>query len=240
MSQRLDQEMVERGLVLTRSQARMLIKQGDVICDGKIIQKPGQSVTSATNIEIKQDQLYVSRGAFKLKAAIEKFQLNFQNLIVADCGASTGGFSQVLLENGASKIYALDVGHDQLSPLIKDNERVMNLEGVNLKFEYDLGELVDACVADLSFISLKLVIPTMKKLLKPDGFLIVLLKPQFEAGKERIGKGGLVNPKDLNEIREDLFQYFIDQNLTIVDWTESPIKGKKGNTEFLVFLKTKN
>lgn len=237
MSQRLDQEMVERGLVLTRSQARMLIKQGDVSCDGKLISKPGHSVNSQTVIDIKSDQLYVSRGAFKLKAAIENFKLDFKDLVVADCGASTGGFSQVLLESGVQKIYALDVGHDQLSPIVKSDERVVNLEGVNLKFEVDLEEKVDACVADLSFISLKLVVPTMLNILKNEGFLVLLLKPQFEAGKERLGKGGLVKPDYLDEIRAESFSFFEDQKLILIDWCESPIKGKKGNTEYLVYLK---
>lgn len=237
MSQRLDQEIVSRGMVLTRSQARMLIKQGDVSVDGAITLKPGANVTSESDISIQADELYVSRGAFKLKAAIEKFNLNFKDMVVADCGASTGGFTQILLQNGSKKVYALDVGHDQLNPLLKQDTRVINREGVNLKFPLELEEKVDACVADLSFISLKLVIPTLLNLLKDNGFLMVLLKPQFEAGKERIGKGGLVNPKDLDEIRKELFSFFKEQRLEVVNWCESPIKGKKGNTEFLVHLK---
>tara|TARA_Y100000768_G_scaffold389002_1_gene390028 strand:+ start:7049 stop:7777 length:729 start_codon:yes stop_codon:yes gene_type:complete len=237
VSQRLDQEMLQRELVLTRSQARMLIKQGDVSCDGKVITKPGQLVEKNTKISIKSDQLYVSRGAFKLKAAIQNFNLDFNGLIVADCGASTGGFTQVLLESGASKVYALDVGHDQLSPILTQDQRVISREGVNLKFEIELDEKVDACVADLSFISLKLVIPTMLSFLKDDGFLVLLLKPQFEAGKERVGKGGLVPEKYLKTIREELFEYFREKDLKLIDWTDSPIKGKKGNTEYLVYLK---
>lgn len=236
MSNRLDQEMIERKLVSTRSQARMLIKQGDVSCDGVVTLKPGQKVGPETQIEIKADQLYVSRGAYKLKAAIENFKIDFKGLKVADCGASTGGFTQVLLENGAEKVFALDVGHDQLAEPLKKHEKVENIEGVNLKHSYELSEKVDACVADLSFISLTLVIDTMKSFLKNNGFMVVLLKPQFEAGKARIGKNGLVDPRHHQQIKDEVLKALSEKGLKVIDTCDSPIQGKKGNTEYLVYL----
>lgn len=236
MSTRLDQELLKRKMVLTRSQARMLIKQGDVSVNDKIVMKPGALVQENAEIQITADQLYVSRGAYKLKKAIEEFQLNFSNKVVADCGASTGGFTEVLLENHAKKIYALDVGTDQLHPKIRASEKVVDLSGVNLKDEYRLAEKVDACVADLSFISLKLVFATMDSFLKGNGFMILLIKPQFEAGRERIGKNGLVDEKYHEEIKDVLRDFFIANDYKILGECVSPIQGKKGNIEYLIYL----
>lgn len=237
MSDRIDKVMVDRGIVKTRSQARMLIKQGDVEVNGVKVAKPGKIITEEDQIEIKERGLYVSRGAYKLLYAIEKFQLDFQDKIIADCGASTGGFTQVSLLNGARKVYALDVGHDQLDQMLKGNPRVVNLEGVNLKHPFELVEKVDFCVADLSFISLKLVYPTLKSFLKPTGKSVVLIKPQFEAGKDRIGKNGLVSEEVREVVLQEVLDWFKQAGHKIVDYCESPVVGNKtGNVEYLALI----
>ncbi len=239
MSERIDKMMVDQKLVNTRSQARMLIKQGDVTCNGKLVTKPGQTVSDSDDIQIKQDMLYVSRGAFKLLKAIEEFELDFKGKIIADCGASTGGFTQVSLLNGASKVYAIDVGHDQLSPLLLSSEKVKNIEGVNLKNEYTLPELVDFCVTDISFISITKVFPTIFSLLKPSGKAVILIKPQFEAGADRIARGGLVPEKYLNIILEEVTTWFSEHGFQIEKQCESPITGKTGNVEYLALISKK-
>jgi 23S rRNA (cytidine1920-2'-O)/16S rRNA (cytidine1409-2'-O)-methyltransferase len=237
MNERIDKMMVAKELVKTRSQARMLIKQGDVLCNGKSVNKPGLSVSIDDQIEITQKILYVSRGAHKLVKAIEEFDLDFKGKIIADCGASTGGFTQVCLINGADKVYALDVGHDQLDATLCDDPRVVNKEGVNLKYEMALDEQVDICVADLSFISITKVFLNMKKMLKPNGFSVVLIKPQFEAGLSRIGKGGIVKESDLKAILDEVKMWFSNNGFIIEKFCESPITGKTGNLEYLALIK---
>ena len=237
MSERIDKYMLEKQMVRTRSQARMLIKQGDVLCNGKEVSKPGLNVSDDDLIEIKQRFLYVSRGALKLVKAIEEFGLDFNGMTVADCGASTGGFTQVSLMNGASKVYALDVGHDQLDMILREDPRVENREGVNLKFEIPLDDKVDICVADLSFISITKVFLNMRKILKPNGFSVVLIKPQFEAGSERVSKGGIVKDVHLEEIVTEVKSWFHDNGFVIKSICPSPITGKTGNTEYLALIK---
>ena len=236
-SERIDKVMLERALVKTRSQARMLIKQGDVLCNESVVKKPGMLVAEDDSIEIKQRFLYVSRGALKLVKAIEEFELDFHGKVIADCGASTGGFTQVSLMNGASKVYALDVGHDQLDSVLLDDNRVVNKEGVNLKFEIDLPEKVDVCVADLSFISITKVFKNMRAILKPNGFSVILIKPQFEGGLSRIGKAGIVKTEALNEIVNEVKNWFDENGFLIEKICESPVKGKTGNIEYLAFVK---
>jgi 23S rRNA (cytidine1920-2'-O)/16S rRNA (cytidine1409-2'-O)-methyltransferase len=236
MAERLDKEMLFREIVKTRSQASMLIKQGDVLLNGKKCTKPGKMIESVDQIEISKRDLYVGRGAYKLIKAIEAFSLNFHGKTIADCGASTGGFTQVSLVNGAKHIYAIDVGHDQLDESLKSNSKVTNMEGVNLKFPCELPELVDFCVADLSFISIKLVFPNMKKMLKPGGKAMVLIKPQFEAGKERLGKGGIVKERDQEVILQEVLDWFQENGHTVEGHLESPLKGKTGNIEYLALI----
>ena len=238
MADRIDKEMVSRGLVKTRSQASMLITQGDVFCNGKKVSKTGMKVSEIDLIEINQDQLYVSRGAYKLKKAIDDFNLDFKNKIIADVGASTGGFTQVCLEAGAQKVYAIDVGHDQLNPLLLSNERVINLEGTNIKFPVELPEKVDFCVVDLSFISIRRVFKNIMDLLNEDGKVIALIKPQFEAGKERMGKNGLISDGSREEIMHEVNDWFIENNYSVLQKIISPIVGNKsGNVEYLYLIK---
>lgn len=237
MEVRIDLFMVEKGMVNTRSQARMLIKQGDVFCNGKLVKKPGFLVKDSDEIKIDQEFLYVSRGALKLVKAIDEFGLDFNDKIIADCGASTGGFTQVSLMKGAKKVYSIDVGHNQLSEILKTDDRVENMEGVNLKHPLELSEKVDFCVADISFISIKKVFPTMWSLLKEEGSCVVLIKPQFEAGSDRIGKNGIVKEEYLQDILVETKNWFKENNYNVFKWCESPIKGKTGNTEYLALIK---
>jgi 23S rRNA (cytidine1920-2'-O)/16S rRNA (cytidine1409-2'-O)-methyltransferase len=236
MSERIDKLMLDKKMVKSRSQARMLIKQGDVLCNGEKVRKPGQMAIDTDEIEIKQRNLYVSRGAFKLLQAIEEFKLDFSEKVVADCGASTGGFTQVALQNGASKVYAIDVGHDQLDELVKQNPSVINMEGINLKNPLELPEKVDIAVADLSFISIKLVYPTMDSLLKNTGYSVILIKPQFEAGRERLGKNAIVKEEFQQEILDEVIAWFDDNNFVIDKFCDSPISGKTGNKEYLALV----
>ena len=234
---RLDKYMCDTKMVLTRSQARMLIKQGDVFVDDKQVLKPGYEVNNNSKVIIKERKLYVSRGAYKLTHAIEKFNLNFSDLIVMDCGASTGGFTQVCLEAGAHKVYALDVGHGQLAKPIADNSKVINQEGINLKYPFELAEKADAFVADLSFISIKLVIDNILANLKEDGFGVLLIKPQFEIGKDHIGKGGIVEDSLGLNCAKELRDWLLEKFKDVSDLIPSSIKGKTGNQEYLVLVK---
>jgi len=236
LSERLDKVLVTRSLLKTRSQASMLIKQGDVLVNGIKELKPSRQVLETDNIELKVRDLYVGRGALKLIHALEEFKIDLSNKTVADCGASTGGFTQIALGAGASKVYAIDVGHDQLDEVLKNDKRVSNLEGVNLKHAFDLAEKVDYCVVDLSFISITMTFKTIHSLLKSGGQSIILIKPQFEAGRERLGKGGIVKAEHLNDIIDEVKTWFHENGFKIEKFTESPVKGKDGNTEFLALV----
>lgn len=241
MSDRIDKVMVDRGLVKTRSQASMLIGQGDVFCNGQLVKKTGLKVSESDTIEINQGKLYVSRGAYKLKKAIADFELDFNNKLVADVGASTGGFTQVSLEAGASKVFSIDVGHDQLNPILKDDPRVVNLEGTNIKFPVEIYDPVDFCVVDLSFISITKVFHNISNLLKPNGKVVALIKPQFEAGKERMGKNGLIKDDIRQEVINEVREWFIANNFRVEKELESPIVGNKsGNTEYLWLISKEN
>lgn len=236
MKKRLDILLHESGLVATRAQATMIIKKSGVYCDNVIQNKPGVKFDENVSLRLVEAELYVSRGAYKLIAALDEFQLNPKSLVCADIGASTGGFTEVLLQRGASRVYALDVGHDQLAQSLRDDERVINLEGVNAKYPIELPEKVDLIVSDLSHISMLKVLPEALKILKNPSKVIWLIKPQFEAGRERIGKGGIVDIKFHLEILKEVIEginSFGAVNLKMID---SPILGKKGNKEYLAYF----
>ena len=237
MTERLDKAMLSRDLVRTRSQARMLIEQGDVLVNGKQATKPGLVVKEEDQVEISGRNLYVGRGAYKLEKALEEFELDFTNYVVADVGASTGGFTEVSLKNGASKVYAIDVGHGQLADILKNDERVINLEGVNAKYPIDIKEKVDAVVMDLSFISLRSVLKNALNLLRPQGIAVVLIKPQFEAGPERVGKNGIVKESVAKSVLNETLDWIRKENILIENVINSPITGKTGNKEFLALLR---
>jgi 23S rRNA (cytidine1920-2'-O)/16S rRNA (cytidine1409-2'-O)-methyltransferase len=237
LGDRIDKALVDRGILKTRSQAKMLIEQGCIYCNNDKVLKSSMKVLESDKLEVKEMNLYVSRGAYKLEKAFLEFNIDVKGLVVADVGASTGGFTQVCLEAGADKVYAIDVGHDQLSELLKNDSRVENLEGTNIKFPLVLEEKVDLCVVDLSFISIKLVFQNIYNLLKSGGSAIVLIKPQFEAGRERMGKQGLISDEVRVVVLEEVKEWFKENNFDIQTIIESPIKGNKsGNIEYLSLI----
>ncbi len=230
---RLDLFLVEQKLISTRGQAKALIEKGDVLVNGTAQTKTSFKVKELDKVDVLSD-MYVSRGAFKLEKAIEYFKINVKGKYAADIGASTGGFTEVLLKNDIKKVYCVDVGHGQLSPVIKEDQRVINLEKTNARNPIPIDEKLDLFVCDVSFISLKLIFQNMSDLLKNDGIGVVLIKPQFEAGKDRIQKNGLVSDKVREEVLEEMLLWFKENNFLIKEVIESPIKGNKSkNIEYL-------
>lgn len=238
-SRRLDQTLVERNMAPSRAKAQMLIEEGQIQVNGHIETKCSRKVPDNSEIIIIGSQEnWVGRGALKLIAALEHFSLDPQNMIAADIGASTGGFSEVLLRRNAAKIYAVDVGHDQLHGTLKNNSRIINLEGVNARAidHTFIPDPLDLIVSDVSFISLKKALPATLALCKPGAWLIVLVKPQFEAGREHIGKGGIVrDPAIAQAVRADLENWINEHPFwRCLGSIESPVTGSDGNLEFLM------
>lgn len=236
MKDRLDKILTDRKLVASRSQAKSLIEKGDVSVDGKKILKAGELVSSDASIEI-HSEIFVGRGAFKLQKALAHFQVNVSGLVMMDVGASTGGFTEILLSAGAKKVYAIDVGRDQLAQKLRDDSRVVNMEGTNIKDLSSLPENADGAVMDLSFISITKVLPSVRALLKPSGFLIALVKPQFEVGLERLPKDGVVKDEKLKEtVLKEIEEFALASGWKHHGSIHSPIEGKSGNTEFLAYF----
>lgn len=239
-SVRLDQLLVELALFATRSRARDAILRGTVKVDGKPITKPGQTVARTVKIIVDDPaSSYVSRGALKLIAALDYFGLDVKGRTALDIGASTGGFTQVLLERGATHVLAIDVGHDQLHENLRNDPRVTNSEGVNaraLEISHLDGRDVDCVVSDVSFISLKLALPPALAQAQKDAICALLVKPQFEAGREAIGKGGILrDPKDGERIAEELKSWLETQpGWRALGLCPSPIEGGDGNREYLL------
>ncbi|MCX2695870.1 MULTISPECIES: TlyA family RNA methyltransferase [Ochrobactrum] len=239
-SVRLDQLLVELALFATRSRARDAILRGTVKVDGKPVTKPGQTVARTVKIIVDDPaSSYVSRGALKLIAALDYFGLDVKGRTALDIGASTGGFTQVLLERGATHVLAIDVGHDQLHESLRNDPRVTNSEGVNaraLEISHLDGRDVDCVVSDVSFISLKLALPPALAQAQKDAICALLVKPQFEAGREAIGKGGILrDPKDGERIAEELKSWLETQpGWRALGLCPSPIEGGDGNREYLL------
>jgi 23S rRNA (cytidine1920-2'-O)/16S rRNA (cytidine1409-2'-O)-methyltransferase len=239
---RLDSLLVERNLTSSRERARAMIIAGNVLVNEKKVEKPGTNVGTDSSIRLlKPDHEYVSRGALKLKGALEHFKIDVKGLTVLDAGASTGGFSDILIRAGAQKIYAVDVGYGILSWKIKSHKNVVSIERTNVRnMDFGIiGESVDLITADLSFISLKKTVPNLLNFLKPGGSILALIKPQFEVGKDEVEKGGLVKDPEkhkrvLREISEFMTQ---DMKLTPIGTCNSPVRGVKGNREFFVYCK---
>ncbi len=236
MKERIDKVLTDRKLVASRSQAKSLIEKGDVLVKGITITKAGELIDPDSEIVINSE-IYVGRGAFKLKKALEEFRPEVRNKILLDVGASTGGFTEILLSEGAQRVYAIDVGHGQLAQKLRDDSRVVNLEGTNIKDVTELPEAADGAVMDLSFISLTKVLPALTRLIRPSGFLIALVKPQFEVGPERLPKDGVVKDEKLrelvlNEVNQAAISGGWSHHATIL----SPIEGKSGNVEYLSYF----
>jgi 23S rRNA (cytidine1920-2'-O)/16S rRNA (cytidine1409-2'-O)-methyltransferase len=232
MTQRLDKHLVGLGLCETRNQAQELIKEKVVYVDGKLIDKPSYK-TESQNIKIEKEQLFVGRGAHKVEGAFAKFNINPSDMVIADVGACTGGFTDYAFSRGAVKSYAIDVGHGQLAKKLIEDSRVINMEGNNVRDLSELPEKVDLAVVDLSFISLKLVLKNIFNYVTDDGEIVALVKPQFEVGRDNIGKNGIVKSKGivLNTILS-LYTWCSENGFFISDFCLSPITGKTGNTEY--------
>ena len=236
MKARLDRLMVERGLAESREKAQALIMAGEVLVAGQKAAKPGHSVDRECKIEVLARPLYVSRGGLKLAAALREFAIDPTGKICLDIGASTGGFTDVLLQAGASRIHALDVGAGQLAWSLRSDPRVCLHEGINargLRLE-DIGEAVDLITCDVSFISATLILPAAAPLLRPDGQMVILIKPQFEAGKGQVGKGGIVREPELHQAACERVTQAVREFGFLTDIMDSPILGAEGNKEFLL------
>lgn len=242
MKKRLDVILHELKYFDSREKSKREIMVGNVIINENIVTKPGSQfkIEEIKSIKIKDKLKYVSRGGLKLEKAISYWKLNFKDKIVLDIGASTGGFTDCSLKNGASKVYANDVGTNQLDySLRNNNNNVISIEKTNIK-ELKLDELVDIIVIDVSFISLTKVIPYFSKFLKFHGEIVALIKPQFEVGKDKIGKNGIVVEKEYQqEAISKVIDSFKKNEFQIIDIVDSPILGAKGNKEFLIYVKNK-
>lgn len=237
MSTRLDQAIVAAGLAASRVRAQALIEAGVVLVNGIPAKKPSQKVTLETEIVVTNNpNPWVSRAAFKLDYALKEFGMSPKGAVCLDVGASTGGFTEVLLANGASKVYALDVGHGQLHSRLRDDRRVVNIEGMNAReIPEGLIPAVDWIVTDVSFISLEKALPVPLSLAKSGAVLVALVKPQFEVGRANVGKGGIVRDQAAQEkARNRVEEFLAGEGWQVTNRGESPIKGGDGNVEFLV------
>jgi 23S rRNA (cytidine1920-2'-O)/16S rRNA (cytidine1409-2'-O)-methyltransferase len=238
MPLRADIFLVEHGYAESRSEAQAAIRAGNVKADGKPVSKPAQLIPEEASISYEKAHPYVSRGALKLAGALDQFALSPSGLICLDVGSSTGGFTEVLLERGAYKVYAVDVGHGQMHRRIAGDPRVVQREGVNARdlTHAHVPEDIDAVTIDVSFIGLKLVFPPILKLARPGAWMVALIKPQFEAGQEWIGKRGVVRSHSVHrEIVEGVARWLGTQpSWSVLGTMESPIQGGEGNREFLL------
>lgn len=238
--ERLDVLLVEKGLAASRERAKSSIMAGLVLVNEQKIDKAGTMVPCDAAIRVLGDSIgYVSRGGLKLAKAIEYFQLDLTDKVMADIGASTGGFTDCALKNGAARVFAIDVGYGQLAWSLRTDSRVVNMERTNIRSitPTDLGEAMDFISIDVAFISLEKVLPVVKTILAPDGFVIALIKPQFEAGREKVGKKGVVKEPGVHkEVIKNIFTLAHSLELSILGLTYSPIKGPEGNIEYLIYL----
>jgi 23S rRNA (cytidine1920-2'-O)/16S rRNA (cytidine1409-2'-O)-methyltransferase len=240
IKKRLDVLLTEQGYADTRSKAQAIIMAGQVYVNGQKADKPGISYEETVQLEVRGDVCpYVSRGGWKLEKALRDFGVKPDGFVCSDSGASTGGFTDCLLQQGAKKVFAIDVGYGQLDWKIRSDERVVVMERTNIRYvtPEDLGEPLDLSVIDVSFISLGIVLPTIKTLLKPTGQVLCLIKPQFEAGREKVGKKGVVRePETHKEVLDNFVALADNLGFTILGLTFSPVKGPEGNIEFLGHL----
>ena len=238
--QRLDAELVSRGIIQSRERAKAEIMAGKVYVNGQKADKAGELVTPADNIEFRGEQLkYVSRGGLKLEKAMELYGFRLDGKVCMDVGASTGGFTDCMLQSGASKVYSVDVGYGQLAWSLRQSEKVVNLERTNIRYitKEQVPDTVDFVSIDVSFISLGLVIPVLPPLLADDAMMVCLVKPQFEAGREKVGKHGVVrDPATHIEVLERAVGFAKKSGFGIVGIEFSPIKGPQGNIEYLMVL----
>ena len=239
MKQRLDRLLVETGRIESREKAQALIMAGEVLVNGVKAQKPGMMVAGDAAIEIAARPPYVSRGGIKLAAAIAHFGVRVEGRVCLDVGSSTGGFTDCLLQHGALRVHTVDVGAGQLAWQIRSDPRVTVHERLNARYlrPEDVGEPVGLAVCDVSFISATLIVPAMAPLLRPEGEMVILIKPQFEVGRGEVGKGGIVRDPALHRAACDRVQAAVEQAGFITSIMESPIPGAEGNREFLLYAR---
>ena len=238
---RLDQLLVETGTAESREKAKALIMSGAVFLDGRRMDKPGMTVPADCKPELRGTPIrYVSRGGLKLEKALAIFPVDPSDKVCIDCGASTGGFTDVLLQNGAKRVYSVDVGYGQLAWKLRQDPRVINLERTNLRYlnAEQIPEPIDLAVMDVSFISIRLILPVVKQFLKPGADYICLIKPQFEAGREQVGKKGVVRDASVHRtVIENCLSAAREDGYSVLGLDYSPIRGPEGNIEFLCYLK---
>jgi 23S rRNA (cytidine1920-2'-O)/16S rRNA (cytidine1409-2'-O)-methyltransferase len=238
--ERLDLILIQRQLVMSREEGRRRILAAEVLVNEQPLTKAGALVDRTAEIRLKTVSPYVSRGGFKLEKALRHFRVDVKNKVALDVGASTGGFTHCLLSHGARQVYAVDVGYGQLDWKLRNDPRVVVLEKRNIRYleATDLPSAADIATIDVSFISLRLVLPTVRTLLRPGGEIIALIKPQFEVGKGKVGKGGVVRSHDEHvRVIDEIKAAAATLGFTIQEVTESPLHGAKGNKEFLIHLR---
>ncbi len=237
---RADVLLFEKGLVESREKARRIIMEGTVFIGDRRIDKPGEKIDIDSPIIIKKNPfIYVGRGGLKLEKAMESFSLDLEGIVAIDIGASTGGFTDCMLRGGAKKVYAVDVGYGQLDWKLRNDPRVIVKERTNIRYvtKGDIGEMVDFISIDVSFISLKLVLPVAKELLSDNGKMVALIKPQFEAGRDKVGKKGIVRDKTTHkEVIKSIVEFCDSIGLKLINLDYSPITGAAGNIEFLSYI----
>jgi 23S rRNA (cytidine1920-2'-O)/16S rRNA (cytidine1409-2'-O)-methyltransferase len=238
--ERLDLLLVERQLVGSREDGRRRILAGEVLVNNQAVTKAGDLIDPSAEIRLKETSPYVSRGGFKLEKALREFSIHVKDKTVLDVGASTGGFTDCLLAHGAAQVFAVDVGYGQLDWKLRNDPRVLVFEKTNIRY-FDLSRLpraADLATIDASFISLKLILPQVKKLLRPHGEVVALIKPQFEVGKGKVGKGGVVRaPEEHARVIAEVSNAARESGYDVLGVTESPLQGPKGNKEFLLYLR---
>ena len=233
---RLDVLLVERGLAESRAQAQRLIRAGEVRVADQISDKPGMRMATNAEITVQARPRFVGRGGEKLEAALAHFELDVGGMVAADVGASTGGFTDCLLQRGARRVYAIDVGYGQLAWRLRNDQRVVVMERTNARYLDELPELVDIVTADVSFISLRLILPAALRWLRPDGQVVALIKPQFEAGRREVRKGGVVrDPETHRRVLERILEAASELGLNLRGLMPSPLRGPAGNIEFLAW-----
>lgn len=239
---RLDNLIVQKGITESREKAKALIMAGQIYIDNQKCDKAGQMVDpEKANVELRGETLkYVSRGGLKLEKAMSRFPINLEGKVCMDIGASTGGFTDCMLQNGAKKVFAVDVGYGQFAWKLRQDPRVQNMERTNIRYveKEQIGEDLDFASIDVSFISLKLVLPVAKKLLSDDGEVVALIKPQFEAGREQVGKKGVVKDPDVHfSVVRNIVDFALGLDFSVEGLEFSPIKGPEGNIEYLMYIK---
>ena len=241
MKKRLDVLVFEKGFAESREKAKAIIMSGIVYVNNQKADKPGVSYDENLTLEVRGDsQKYVSRGGYKLEKAMNSFPITLENKVTMDIGASTGGFTDCMLQNGAKKVYSVDVGYGQLAWKLRNDERVVNLERTNMRYVTDeqVSDKIDFFSVDVSFISLKLILPVARKLMSENGEGVCLIKPQFEAGRENVGRNGLVRDKHVHiAVVDMIIDFCLNNGFDVLGLDFSPIKGPQGNIEYLIYIK---